>query len=84
MRSHVHILRIWVQLEFFVDLNIRVCAVAMNASFASAVSILWSMSDGKSFTLLSLSSLLLVLLFVASPCSILLDWGKLLTSSGAS
>ena len=84
MRSHVHILRIWVQLEFFVDLNIRVCAVAMNASFASAVSILWSMSDGKSFTLFSLTSLLLILLFVSSPCSILLDRGKILTSSRAS
>ena len=84
MRSHVHILRIWVQLEFFVDLNIRVCAVAMNASFASAVSILWSMSDRKSFTLFSLASLLLILLFVTSPCSILLDRGKILTSSRAS
>ena len=84
MRSHVHILRVWVQLEFFVNLNIRVCAVAMKASFASSVGILWCMSDGKSFTLFSLSSLLLILLFVSSPCSILLDRGKILTSSRAS
>ena len=80
MRTHIHLLKVRLQLKLSVDLNVGELAFAQAVDTMNAVPTAaqwWRVCHCLSLAQLPLSGLISILFLVACPDCILLDWPKL-------